>query len=113
MTSWVTFNPQLCPRTLFVALLVFLPLVAADTHFTGEPGSSQIVGDPDVYGIVYDGDFTFNSPHLVSASLAIGQTTLRKLEARSRYNAFGIVVLIEFLAVLTTLYKSNGLSDSF
>jgi hypothetical protein len=31
-------------------LLLFLPTTQANTYFTDEAGSCQIIGDPDVYG---------------------------------------------------------------
>jgi hypothetical protein len=52
MPSRTTFS-SLVRRGIFVASLVaFLPHAAANTHFANEPGSCQIIGDVDVYGML-------------------------------------------------------------
>ena len=111
ITSRPTFGSQLCSGALAAVLLTFLPVAAADTYFTDEPGSCQIIGDPDIYG-------TFNFEifcsvadkfsgigirlgfylQFASVVLCIVSKQLEDLKAaRSGFNAFGIAVLVNLL----------------
>jgi hypothetical protein len=63
-TSRATCSPQLYPIVLTAVCLTFLPPAAAEIYFTDEPGSCQIIGDPDVYG-------TLNPPKLLDISSAM------------------------------------------
>jgi hypothetical protein len=49
MASQTTFGSPLDIQVL-ITLLAFLPPADANTSFTEEPGSYQIIGDVDVYG---------------------------------------------------------------
>jgi hypothetical protein len=109
MASQTTYGSPFGTRVLVVTLLAFLPPAAANTYFTEEPGSCQIIGDVDVYGMSpISKIFQWLIDNVVGIGIRLGyylqyasvvlcviSNRLDDLKAaRNGFNAFSIALLI-------------------